>query len=209
VWSEALLAYVRERGVDRARLADPLSAVRHFTSAIYRDFEYAPNTTRVDSPIDEALAARRGVCQDFAHVMLAALRHLGLPSRYVSGYLAPPPDATVDDRLSTVATHAWVDVHLPGLGWIGVDPTHDSEAGVRHVRMAVGRDYADVPPSRGTFKGQTSSALSVSVHVAPTDASMLDAPPAEPAWVAEAPALAPDVEQERERQLQMQQQQQQ
>jgi transglutaminase-like putative cysteine protease len=208
-YSEALVAYVRERGLEGARLLDPLTAVREVMAAVYRDFEYAPNTTRVDSPIDDALATRRGVCQDFAHVMLAMLRRLGLPCRYVSGYLAPPPDEVTDERLSAVATHAWVEVQLPGLGWVGVDPTHDCEAGVRHVRVAVGRDYADVPPTRGVFKGQPASKLTVMVQVAPTDASMLDAPPSEPAWVAEAPALESDVEQERERLLQQQQQQQQ
>ena len=98
--------------------------------------------------------------------MIAALRRLGLPCRYVSGYIAPRigddgPDA------STIATHAWMEVYLPELGWVGLDPTHNVEAGLRHVRVAIGRDYADVPPTRGTFKGTTASTLAVSVEVTP------------------------------------------
>ena len=209
-YSEALLGYLRVAGFDGARPADPLTAVRRVMAAIYRDFAYDQLATQVDSPIDEALAARRGVCQDFAHVMLAMLRRLGLPARYVSGYLAPLPEAMTDGRPSEMATHAWVEVQLPGLGWVGVDPTHDVEAGSRHVTVAVGRDYADVPPTRGVFKGQTASRLSVSVQVAPSDVLPIDAPAAEPAWVAEAPALAAEANQGRDRlPLQQQQQQQQ
>jgi transglutaminase-like putative cysteine protease len=202
-YSEALVGYARGRGFEGARLADPLTTVRSVMAAIYRDFEYDPTATQVDSPIDDALAAGRGVCQDFAHLMLAMLRRLGLPARYVSGYLAPLPEAMPDDRPSTVATHAWVEVQLPGIGWVGVDPTHDCEAGLRHVCVAVGRDYADVPPTRGVLKGQAASTLSVTVQVAPRDALLADPPPAEAAWVAETPAPVADPGQERERQLQL------
>ena len=128
-----------------------------------------PNATRVDSPIDEVLASKRGVCQDYSHVMIAALRRLGLPCRYVSGYIAPGP-RTDETAASTIATHAWIEAMLPDLGWVGLDPTHDVEAGVRHVRVAIGRDYADVPPTRGVFKGTTSSTLAVSVEVTPAEA---------------------------------------
>lgn len=167
VWSGALMAYADTLPAARSRTGDPLSTVRAVMAAIHRDFEYAPNSTRVDSPIDEALGARQGVCQDFAHIMLAMLRRLGVPCRYVSGYLAPG-DADTRGPIAT-ATHAWVEVLLPDLGWVGFDPTNDAEAGLRHIRVAVGRDYADVPPTRGVFKGEASSTLAVSVEVTSTD----------------------------------------
>jgi transglutaminase-like putative cysteine protease len=201
-WSPALLAFVESLGPVAARQADPLATAWALMNAVNGGFEYAPNSTRVDSPIDDALAARRGVCQDFTHVMLAALRRLGLPCRYVSGYIAPRvlADGPAD---SAIATHAWLEVLLPELGWVGFDPTHNMTAGGRHVRVAIGRDYADVPPTRGTFKGTTSSALAVSVEVTPAEAlPTLDPAVVEAAWLAEA---AP-AEDERERQMQQQQQ---
>ncbi len=202
-WSPALVAWLDDLGAVARRQADPLTTAREIMGAIHRGFEYAPNSTRVDSPIDDALAARRGVCQDFTHVMIAALRRLGLPSRYVSGYIAPRRDDDGAAAASTIATHAWVDVHLPELGWVGLDPTHNVDAGLRHVRVAIGRDYADVPPTRGTFKGTTKSTLAVSVDVTPAQAlPTLDPAVMETAWAADAPAPADD---ERERQMQQQQ----
>ncbi len=195
VCSELLVGYAETLAVARARETDPLSTVRQVMASIHHDFEYAPMSTRVDSPIDEALGARKGVCQDFAHVMLAMLRRLGLPSRYVSGYIAPA--SAGDNRgLIASATHAWVEVLLPDLGWVGFDPTNNTEAGLRHVRVAVGRDYADVPPTRGVFKGDASSSLAVSVEVKSADlpaafeptrvespgASDLTTAPAPPQW---------------------------
>ena len=169
-WSDALLAFVGSLGRATQRAGDPLTTVRHVMDAIHREFEYAPKYTCVDSPIDEALAARRGVCQDFSHIMLATLRRLGLPCRYVSGYIAPREFDRIGSRSAPIATHAWVEVRLPELGWIGVDPTNNIEAGLRHVRVGIGRDYADVPPTRGVFKGRAASTLSVSVGIAPGDA---------------------------------------
>ena len=108
---------------------------------------------------DAALALGRGVCQDFAHVMLAACRRAGIPSRYVSGYLYDPQEE--DD----VETHAWVDVLDSQRGWVSIDPTHDREQTEAYVRVAVGRDYADVPPTRGVFKGTAEETLAVAVRV--------------------------------------------
>lgn len=168
VCTDRLVAYAESVAAARTRATDPLSTVREMMAAIHRDFEYAPQTTRVDSPIDEALEARRGVCQDFTHIMLAMLRRLGVPCRYVSGYIAP--GSAGDSRgLIASATHAWVEVLMPELGWVDFDPTNNTEAGLRHVRVAVGRDYADVPPTRGVFKGQSSSTLAVSVEVKSAD----------------------------------------
>lgn len=205
-WSDALVAYAGALGAPEARETDPLTMVRGVMAAIHRDFEYAPKTTRVDSPIDEALAARRGVCQDFAHIMLAVVRRLGVPARYVSGYIAPQSD--IDRRgLIAVATHAWVEVLLPELGWIGLDPTNNAEAGVRHVRVAVGRDYADVPPTRGVFKGDASSTLSVSVEVRPEAPGRTGGAAFVESWVVETATPAASVEWDW-RQVQQQQRQQ-
>lgn len=208
VWTAPLLAYAAELGPLAERTTDPLSTVRGLMTAMHRDFAYVPKSTRVDSPIDEALAARRGVCQDFTHIILALLRRVGLPCRYVSGYIAPRALDSSDEP-TTIATHAWVEVLLPGLDWVGFDPTNDIEAGLRHVRVAIGRDYADVPPTRGVYKGGAASSLEVSVEVTPGDAlPTLDAAVvAAAAWTAE--ASLPDENADRLALEQAQQQQQQ
>ena len=101
---------------------------------------------------------------------MALLRRLDLPARYVSGYLAPAAN-DLDGGAASSATHAWIEVLLPQLGWVGFDPTNDIEAGERHVRVAIGRDYADVPPARGVCKGTAGSALTVTVTITPSDRS--------------------------------------
>ena len=207
-WTAPLVEYADAicKTIDGA--ADPLTSMRALMAAVHRDFEYVPKSTRVDSPIDDALAARRGVCQDFAHIMIAAARRLGVPCRYVSGYIAPRPK---EDRIELIAaaTHAWVEAMLPGLGWAGLDPTNNVEAGLRHIRVAVGRDYADVPPTRGVFKGGARGALAVAVEVAPSDApTALEPMLPEPQWAQQEVAPLNDADIERENQLQQQQQQQ-
>jgi transglutaminase-like putative cysteine protease len=178
--TEALDAFTREAGL--GRLADPLATMFAFTRAVGSRFTYAPKSTRVDSPIDEALASRRGVCQDFAHILISLGRSAEIPCRYVSGYLFHRPDDTTGSAHD--ATHAWVEALMPGLGWVGFDPTNDLAAAERHIRVAVGRDYADVPPTRGVFKGhaQTETALHVAVRVAPSAAPLPDEPVPAVAW---------------------------
>jgi transglutaminase-like putative cysteine protease len=161
--TEALQAFEAEHQLDLLRQRDPLTAVRELSKIIYGAFGYEAGVTRADSPIDDVLKARAGVCQDFAHVMLAICRSWGLPARYVSGYLFT--DRKGGDRSDPDATHAWVEVFLPSTRWIGFDPTNNTEAGERHIACAVGRDYSDVPPSRGVYKGQADSELSVGVSV--------------------------------------------
>lgn len=145
---------------------DPLTALCGLNTAIYQAFEYESGITQADSHIDHALSEKRGVCQDFAHIMIAVARSWGIPARYVSGYLYHQPKTV--DRSGTDATHAWIECYLPSLGWIGFDPTNNVLADVRHIRAAVGRDYADVPPTRGTFKGGAESELAIAVSVEPT-----------------------------------------
>ena len=148
-----------------AFVMDPGSVVMALANAVHQSFEYKTAATRVDSPIDEALASRKGVCQDFAHILIALLRRVGVPARYVSGYLFH----SRGERAAEGATHAWVEAWLPALGWVGVDPTSNVLAGERHVRVAIGRDYADVAPTRGVYKGMAAGTLAVVVHVSRDD----------------------------------------
>src|ERR1051326_383976 len=148
--------------------ADTLTALKKLNTVIYGAFDYEVGVTQVHSPIAQALAAGRGVCQDFAHIMIAIVRSWGVPARYVSGYLSQRRQDK--DRSGDDATHAWVEAYLPSFGWIGFDPTNNIMAGERHIRVAVGRDYGDVPPTRGTFKGDAESELAVAVTVEPTSA---------------------------------------
>ena len=145
------------------RRDDPLILVKELNQRLFDYFDYEPRSTRVDSPIDEAIVSGKGVCQDFAHTMIALLRHVRIPARYVSGYLYRSRED--HDRSTPDATHAWVEVLMPHLGWVGVDPTNNLIAHHRHIRTAVGRDYADVPPTHGIFRGKTASELYVAVQV--------------------------------------------
>ena len=154
----------------------PLELLTEINEGICKLFAYVPNSTKVDSPIEDALRARKGVCQDFAHIMIALVRPLRLPCRYVSGYLFHrETDDGRKDRSLEGASHAWVEALVPRLGWTAFDPTNNLIGGDRHIRVAIGRDYADVPPTRGVYKGEAHSELSVAVTVSPSDA-----PPPEP-----------------------------
>jgi transglutaminase-like putative cysteine protease len=163
--TEALRTLAAEWKITRRD--DPLSMLHEISRNVFNNFEYLPRSTKVDSPIDVALGARRGVCQDFAHIMIALVRGLKVPCRYVSGYLF---HANGEQSTTEGASHAWVEAFLPGLGWTGFDPTNDMLCSDRHIRVAVGRDYADVPPARGVYKGGGESQLSVSVSVNLSDA---------------------------------------
>lgn len=147
---------------------DPLTALKHLSHTVYDAFEYEIGITDAYSPIEEAIEQGRGVCQDFTHIMIAIARQWKIPARYVSGYLHQRSERK--DRSGDDATHAWVEAYLPTMGWIGFDPTNDIMAQERHIRVAVGRDYADVPPTRGTFKGAAESELAIAVSVQPTQA---------------------------------------
>ncbi|MGA2052558.1 MAG: transglutaminase family protein [Opitutales bacterium] len=141
-------------------------ALRELNSWIYRRFQYRPGTTDVSTPIAQVLKQRSGVCQDFAHLMLALLRASRIPARYVSGYIEPyDPEKVTGQLVGAAASHAWVEVFLPGGTWYGLDPTNDQAAGERHVVVAVGRDYHDVAPMRGTYKGAHDQKLAVIVSV--------------------------------------------
>lgn len=144
-----------------------LDAASDLTARIYRDFEYAPTTTNVSTPTREVLKQRRGVCQDFAHLQISALRSLGLSARYVSGYLVTFPPPGKAKLVGADASHAWLSVYCPGFGWIDLDPTNNVIPQERHLTIGWGRDYGDVCPIRGVLTGGGPQVLTVSVDVVP------------------------------------------
>jgi transglutaminase-like putative cysteine protease len=147
-----------------------LAAVADLTARIHRDFEYRPQSTTVTTPVAEVFRNRLGVCQDFAHLQIAALRSLGLPARYVSGYLRTRPPEGQPRLVGADASHAWLSVFCgTELGWVDVDPTNALFVSDEHITVAWGRDYADVPPLRGVYIGGGAHSLEVNVDVAPLE----------------------------------------
>jgi len=142
-----------------------LAAVLDLTHRIHVDFAYEPDTTTVATSVAEVLAARRGVCQDFAHLAIACLRAQGLAARYVSGYLETLPAPGAERLRGQDASHAWIGVFCPDLGWIDIDPTNDQVVGGRHVTLAWGRDYGDVSPVKGVIVGGGVHTVDVAVDV--------------------------------------------
>jgi transglutaminase-like putative cysteine protease len=143
-----------------------VDATFDLASRIHHDFVYEPGVTTIATPLLEVYENRRGVCQDFAHFMIACIRSLGLAARYVSGYIQTPMPPGTDDLVGGEASHAWASVYLPGWGWIDVDPTNDQMVGSAHVTTAWGRDYWDVSPLRGSVEGGGQAhRLNVSVRV--------------------------------------------
>ncbi|MGB2627239.1 MAG: transglutaminase family protein [Candidatus Acidiferrum sp.] len=138
---------------------------------IHMNFKYVKGATHVHSSVRDSLAVNAGVCQDFAHLLLGVVRMRGVPARYVSGYLVPGDASGTDTKQEEViggqASHAWAEVFVPGSGWSAFDPTLGKPVGIRHIRVAYGRDYGDVPPVRGVYKGRAGQHLSVDVCVRP------------------------------------------
>ena len=155
----ALPSFAAGRGV--------VEAARELTTRIHDDFAYDSRATTIATPVDEVLKLRRGVCQDFAHVQIACLRGLGLPARYVSGYLVTRPPPGKPRLVGADASHAWLAVFAGEHGWIPLDPTNDLVAGESHITVAWGRDYSDVTPVRGVIMGGGRHDLWVSVDVSP------------------------------------------
>lgn len=144
-----------------------LQAVADLTARIHADFKYDPRATTVNTPLEEVLELRRGVCQDFAHLQIGCLRSLGLPARYISGYLrtiSPPGQPRL---VGADASHAWLSVFSGESGWVDVDPTNNCFVNLDHITVAWGRDYTDVCPIKGVFVGGGAHAMDVSVDVEP------------------------------------------
>jgi transglutaminase-like putative cysteine protease len=149
----------------RHAIADPGSrqaveeALDELTLTISREFTYDRAVTNVYSAVDEVLVLKAGVCQDFAHLFIAAARAMGVPARYVSGYIHTPGGGG-----ATSASHAWAEGWVPGVGWVGYDATHPVRTSEGHVRLAVGRDYSDAAPTRGIYVGSATGTMEVGVR---------------------------------------------
>ncbi|MGE3406104.1 MAG: transglutaminase N-terminal domain-containing protein [Pirellulales bacterium] len=157
-------AYARESFAPGRPL---LEAVGDLTARIHRDFEYKPFSSTVTTAVDEVFRNRKGVCQDFAHLQIAALRGMGLAARYVSGYLRTYPAAGKPRMVGADASHAWLSVYAGDAGWIDVDPTNNIFPSHEHITVAFGRDYGDVCPLKGVYIGGGRHALTVNVEVTP------------------------------------------
>ncbi|WP_416898937.1 MAG: transglutaminase-like domain-containing protein [Minwuia sp.] len=136
---------------------------------MHRDFAYDPEATDVTTSVATVLEKRRGVCQDFTHLMIACMRALGLPARYVSGYLRTDPPPGKPKLIGADQSHAWVGVFIPGFGWADLDPTNDCVAAENHITLAWGRTYIDVAPVRGVIAGGGEHNLDVEVDVTPAE----------------------------------------
>ena len=144
-------------------------ALDELNKTIYREFKYRSGSTEIETPLSLIWKKREGVCQDFAHVMISVLRAARIPCRYVCGYIESEPAVSVDPTrkrlVGSLATHAWVEVLVPGMTWVALDPTNNQWCGEQHVTIAVGRDFLDAAPVRGTFKGSASQKLKVHVSM--------------------------------------------
>jgi transglutaminase-like putative cysteine protease len=141
-------------------------ALSGLNEAIFRRFRYEPGTTTNDTPLVQVWKEKRGVCQDFAHIMLSVLRTGGIPCRYVCGYIETHPPAEGGEALvGSVATHAWVEALLPGGSWIALDPTNHCYCGEQHITVAYGRDFSEAAPVKGTFKTSGSQTMKVKVQM--------------------------------------------
>lgn len=162
--SSALEQYGRDSYTPGRPLLD---AALDLTQRIFDDFEFDPKATEISTPLEEVLRGRRGVCQDFAQLMIGCIRSLGLPARYVSGYILTMPPEGQPRMIGADASHAWVSVFCPGLGWIDFDPTNRCLVQREHITLGWGRDFSDVTPMRGIVLGGGEQKLDVSVTVTP------------------------------------------
>lgn len=144
---------------------DTMELANEVMSRIYTEFDYTPGATDTSTPLAKVMEQKQGVCQDFAHIMIAAMRSLRIPARYISGYLETLPPPGKPKLQGADATHAWVEVYTPPTGWIAFDPTNNKIAGDRHIKVCHGRDYFDVQPLKGIFLGTGKQALDVEVDV--------------------------------------------
>jgi transglutaminase-like putative cysteine protease len=142
-----------------------LMGLQSLNARIHKDFKYDPKATTVATPLDEVWKKRRGVCQDFAHLGIACLRSIGIPARYVSGYLRTHPPEGKERLVGADASHAWFAVFCPGVGWVDFDPTNNIRPGEEHITVAMGRDFADVSPVAGVITGGGAHEVKVSVDV--------------------------------------------
>jgi transglutaminase-like putative cysteine protease len=150
---------------ERSKHCSILETTEHFSTYIHTNFEYRKGITTVETTPDEIWKLKSGVCQDFAHILLVMLRLMNIPARYVSGYICPNKNGMRGEG----ATHAWVEAYIPLYGWIGVDPTNNCLVNETHVRLAIGKNFSDCSPVKGTYRGTSNHTLDVSVSVSYED----------------------------------------
>lgn len=143
-----------------SKVQHPMDTILDLSNYIYDNFTYKKGVTSIETSVDELWNLRAGVCQDFAHLLLYMLRLMGVPGRYISGYICPGSSEWRGEG----ATHAWAEAWLPDTGWVGIDPTNKCVAGERHVRLAMGRNFSDCTPVKGTYKGAVEHKLEVTVQ---------------------------------------------
>ncbi len=158
---KSLSEVLQVTNVEQGRGLTPLQLAKALSNFIYEDFEYKAGITTVETTIDEIWELKSGVCQDFAHLLLVMLRLVNIPARYISGYICPNKNGMRGEG----ATHAWVEAYIPSYGWLGLDPTNNILVEDKHVRLAVGRNFSDCSPVKGTYKGNSQHQLEVSVSV--------------------------------------------
>lgn len=150
---------------ERCKNCTPLVSAKEFCAYVYSNFVYKKGITTVESTLDEVWKIKSGVCQDFAHILLVTLRLINIPARYVSGYICPNKSGMRGEG----ATHAWVEAYIPFYGWLGLDPTNNCVVNDAHVRLAVGKNFADCSPVKGTYRGTSNHSLEVAVSVSYED----------------------------------------
>ncbi|HEY3403486.1 MAG TPA: transglutaminase family protein [Ohtaekwangia sp.] len=155
---------------ERCKNCTPLQSARHFSEYIYKNFTYRKGITTIETTLDEIWKLKSGVCQDFAHMLLAMLRAMNIPARYVSGYICPNKNGMRGEG----ATHAWVEAYVPFYGWLGLDPTNNCLANETHVKLAVGKNFSDCSPVKGTYRGTSDHTLDVTVKVSYEDGPIAD-----------------------------------
>jgi len=155
----ALESFKQERSV--------FEATSELMLRIFTDFEFNPNATNVATPIQEVMENKKGVCQDFAQIAIACLRSIGLPARYVSGYIETLPPPGKEKLIGTDASHAWFSVYIPKFGWVDFDPTNNQIPKNQHIIVAYGRDYYDVPPLKGVIYSSGANKMKVAVDIRP------------------------------------------
>ncbi len=146
---------------ERCKNCTPLETAQRFSQYVFDTFAYRKGITTVETTLDEVWKLKSGVCQDFAHILLVMLRLTGIPARYVSGYICPNKKGMRGEG----ATHAWVEAYIPGYGWLGLDPTNNCLVNETHLRLAVGKNFSDCSPVKGTYRGTSNHTLEVSVVV--------------------------------------------
>jgi len=166
--------------------AKPLKQALELSEYVHDNFQYQQGVTSIETPLEDIWRGRAGVCQDFTHLLIYLLRLVGLPARYVSGYVCPRQEGV----RGAGATHAWVEVYVPFYGWLGLDPTNNCIVNDGHVRMAIGRHFADCTPVKGTYKGTGAHTLEVSVHIENGRPIPGNEVPDAPTYVQQSPAQA-------------------